>query len=172
MYLLDANVFISANRRFYRFGVVPGFWEWLHQANMRREVASVVSVQKELEAGGDNLTDWVKQHKDLFEHPAQAFVGSSTQLAQWVVNMKYTQLAQRQFFAAADFELVSQAHALGATVVTEERPQPGSRKRVLIPDACDALNVQWTDPFTMLEKCGAKFVLAPESDDSLFGAIG
>lgn len=171
MYLLDANVFISAKRRFYRFKVVPGFWDWLHQANMSREVASVVSVQKELEAGGDDLTEWVKHHKSLFEIPARKFVESSTELAQWVVKGEYTQVAQHQFLAAADFELVAQALALGATVVTEERPQPGSRKRVLISDACDAMGVQWTDPFTMLERCGAKFVLAPESDASLFGSM-
>lgn len=54
-YLLDANVFIEAKRRYYAFDVCPGFWEclvWHHQGAC---VESIDRVKQELELGDDDL---------------------------------------------------------------------------------------------------------------------
>lgn len=48
-YLLDANVFIEAKRRYYAFDICPGFWDALLMQHENAKVASIDRVKKELE---------------------------------------------------------------------------------------------------------------------------
>lgn len=43
--------------------------------------------------------------------------------------------------------------------MTHERPAPEARRRVKIPDACDALGVRCMSPFDMLTDEAATFIL-------------
>ena len=52
VYLLDANVFIQAKRRFYPFDVCPGYWEALCWHREQGTVMSLDKVANELERGG------------------------------------------------------------------------------------------------------------------------
>jgi hypothetical protein len=46
-YLLDANVFIEAEkRRYYRHEVCPGYWDWLKQANQAGLIYSIEHVHR------------------------------------------------------------------------------------------------------------------------------
>ena len=76
------------------------------------------------------------------------------------MGQSYTQAAISEFFAVADYWLVGHALATGYTVVTHEVSEPKSKKKIKIPDACNGVGVKWTNPFEMLEKEGALFVLA------------
>jgi Domain of unknown function (DUF4411) len=40
-YLLDANVFIEAKKRWYGFDFCPGFWAWLDSENKQGKVFSI-----------------------------------------------------------------------------------------------------------------------------------
>lgn len=86
-------------------------------------------------------------------------IPSMQTLAKWARSGHFTAAAADEFLRVADFELVAFAHAHGHTVVTHERPNPLAVKRILIPDACEHLQVPWMDPFTMLRESGTKFVL-------------
>ena len=57
------------------------------------------------------------------------------------------------------YYLVGQGLASGDTVVTQEVPS-GSQKKIKIPDACISLGVKFMNPFTMLRKERARFVLS------------
>ena len=46
---------------------------------------------------------------------------------------------------------------LGATVVTHEKSHPNSKKRVLVPDVCNAFHVPYMDTFDLLECLNVKF---------------
>ena len=39
-YLLDANVFIEAKKRYYGFDFCPGFWQWLVVKNQEGKIFS------------------------------------------------------------------------------------------------------------------------------------
>jgi hypothetical protein len=65
-------------------------------------------------------------------------VGLAT-VSTWVNGAGFKPAAVSEFLAAADYFIVAQALTLGYTVVTHETPDPASRKRVKIPDACSAL---------------------------------
>ena len=79
----------------------------------------------------------------------------------WAASQNYTQAALSAFAAdAADYLLVAFGAAYNFTVVTNERPAPKSRKRVKIPDACDALGVKWDTPWNMFRATGVALRLA------------
>ncbi|WP_167202263.1 DUF4411 family protein [Actinomyces respiraculi] len=50
-------------------------------------------------------------------------------------------------------------HAHACTVVAHETAGSGSRKRVKIPDACQALGVAWVSTFEMLRRTGTRLAL-------------
>lgn len=158
-YLLDANIFITAKNLHYGFDFVPGFWDWLDQSHSHGFVWSTRKVREELLAGEDVLSEWAAQRDSLFLAPDAQVTGSMQRLATWAHSGAYYPTAVSDFLSVADFELVAYAHSHEFTVVTHERPQPGARKRIRIPDACDALNVDWVGPYTMLRERGAQFVL-------------
>jgi predicted nucleic acid-binding protein len=158
-YLLDADVLISAKRNHYRMGICPGFCTWILQAHVSGTVFSIKKVQKELKNMKDALATWAVQN-DAFFLPADSDVAASLAVvSNWTNAQHYKQEAVSDFFNAADYWLVGHALAKGFTVVTHEVPDPQSKRRVKIPDACSGIGVAWTNPFEMLEQEGARFVL-------------
>jgi hypothetical protein len=45
-YLLDANVFIEARRRYYGLDFCPAFWDWLIAASARGAVYSIERIRE------------------------------------------------------------------------------------------------------------------------------
>lgn len=60
VYVLDANVFIEAARRYYAFDIVPVYWDTLVDRAKAGRVLSIDRVKKEIERGKDDLAKWVK----------------------------------------------------------------------------------------------------------------
>lgn len=164
MYLLDANIFISAKNLHYGFDFVPAFWDWLDRGQNAGILCSTGKVRQELKAGADELADWIDARESLFHSADASMVPSMQHLAQWARSGRFSPAAADEFLRVADFELVAFAHAHGCTVVTHERPNPLAKKRIMIPDACQEIGVPWTDPFTMLRQSRAKFTLSPMVD--------
>jgi hypothetical protein len=162
MYLIDANVFIDAKNRYYPFDVVPGFWDWLLFAHGQRKLCTVQAVYDELVNAGDELSSWISSGPQSFTLPTSGIPRQSLEaVSLWASqSLQYTQAAIADFLSIADYFLVAQAHAIGATVVTNEIVGTGSKKRIKVPDACDAVNVSWMNPFKMLRAEGAEFKLS------------
>ncbi len=159
VYLLDANVFIEAKNRYYGFDFCPAFWDWLIQKNDEQIVFSIEAVYKELTEGNDDLSTWAKSYKNtFFLSPDNSTLAQFTTVSTWAMSQDYQQTAINEFFSVGDYFLVS--HALGnqMTVVIHERPS-NSRKKIKIPNACQDLGVQFTNPFEMLRSQNANFVL-------------
>lgn len=159
MYLLDANVFIQAKNLYYGFDFCPAFWSWLDDAHVAQRVFSVQSVGDELLAGADNLATWALERPQTFFLPPDAeALPSLRATSQWAIGAGYEQTAVNTFLQVGDYYLVSQALALGFTVVTHEIAG-NSRKKIKIPDACIGLGVRHMSPFQMLRTEQARFVL-------------
>ena len=156
-YLLDANVFIDAKNRHYGFDFCPGFWDWLVRANAEGRVFSVTKVGDELQ--DDDLAPWAKARGEgFFLAPTKKTLGAFQKINDWLLGAGYPPTAALEFQSVADFYLVAQALADGHAVVTHERPS-GSLKRVKIPDVCAAVGVMCLQPFEMLRREKARFVL-------------
>lgn len=164
MLLLDADTLIQAKNTYYAFDFAPGFWDWLDRGHAAGLLASVEAVGQELKRGHDELADWASARPSFFVQPGTAVPGSIAQLAAWVhVQAQYTAAARQEFLAGAgDLFLIAQAHGGSHTVVTSEQSRPESKKRVMIPGACQAVGVPCVDLFGALRATGGlKLVLSP-----------
>lgn len=160
-YLLDSNVFIEAKQRYYDFGVCPGFWQWLADANAEGRVYSIEKVGAELSAGNDGLSEWASDRGEAVFLPAdEPMLRSLVATVEWARRQPFRPTAINAFADDADAYLVAYAHAHAHTVVTHERPSDGV-KQVKIPNACVGMNVRYINTFEMLRREGARFVLEP-----------
>lgn len=159
MYLLDTNVFVTPKQTYYGFDFVPGFWTSLLSAHTKLSVHSVRSVYLELQDYKDELSQWAETiaPRSLFLEPDDQTVAAITEIIAWANSQDFTEPARREFQASADLELIATAQATGKTVVTLEKSKPESKKSIKIPDVCNAFNIKYTDPFTMLRQLGVSF---------------
>lgn len=158
-YLLDANVLIQAKRLHYGLDFCPAFWDWLVDENQSGRVISIEKVSDEVEAGGDELSDWASHRGDgFFVKPDTALVDALARVSTWATSQGYEPAAVNTFLQVADYYLVAHALAHDDIVVTHEIPST-SKKRIKIPDACLGLGVKFMTPFEMLRTSKARFVL-------------
>ncbi len=158
-YLLDANVFIQAKNLHYGFDFCPAFWDWLDDANSRGIVFSIEKVGDELIAGNDELAKWAGERGTSFFLPPDSPVLSAFgTVSRWVMKQNYDTAAINTFLQVADYYLVAHALAHNFVVVTHEVPANTIRK-VKIPNVCIGLGIRHINPFDMLRREGARFVL-------------
>ena len=114
--------------------------------------------------GEDQLSQWVKQRSSEFFIPPDDEVASAlSTVSDWALaSGKYTEDGARQFLGKADYWLISHALAHGYVVVTHEVPAD-SVNNIKIPNACEALGLEWSNPFAMLRKERVRFVLGNDS---------
>lgn len=161
MYVLDSNAFMEANRLYYAFDIAPGFWTWLGDPSLAGQVASIEAVKDEITAGTGDLVDWARARPTAFWLTDTAsVVAAMAELSAWATDpaRQYRQEAIDEFLDSADYKLIAHALPTGATVVTREQPAPESKKKIKIPDVCNAFDVPWTDPFTLYRALGMRLV--------------
>jgi hypothetical protein len=159
-FLLDANVFIEAHRRYYAFDICPGYWAALIAYHNSSQLCSIDRVRDELLAQTDELARWVQQLPgSFFEATGDPSVSSwFGRLIAWVqAQSRFFLLAKQAFAAGADGWLIAYARAHGFVIVTKEVLNPNIKRRVPIPDVCTAFGVDYTDIFGMLRALGASF---------------
>jgi hypothetical protein len=158
-YLLDANVFMSANNLHYGLDFCPAFWDWLVHHGNTASVFSIDKVADEIEAGQDALSEWAKNAgQALFRRTPPTLAPQFTQVSTWATGQQYTPAAINTFLQAADFYLVAHALAGSHVVVTHEVPA-NSPARIKIPNVCLGLGVRFMTPYQMLRIEQARFVL-------------
>ena len=159
-FVLDANVFIEAHRRYYGLDLCPGFWTCLRHYGGRQRVVSIDRVRAELRAGGDALSEWVKEGpEELFVSSAEQSVGDAfAEIMAWVQgNGQFRREAKAEFAAAADGWLVAYAKVHGAVVVTHEQYSPNVKRRVPLGNVCRAFGMVPQDTFEMLRELDVRF---------------
>lgn len=166
-YLLDANVFIEAKRRYYSFELCPGFWECLISHHQEEDaVLCNDRVKEELLRGKDDLAQWARKGapSSFFASTDDlAVIAAYGDLISWVeAQDQFLVDAKAEFAAVADGWVVAHAKAHDLTVVTQEVFDQNIRKRVPIPNACKALNVPCVDTFSMLIDLGVQFSWKPK----------
>lgn len=161
MYLVDADVLITAKNRYYGFDIVPAFWDWLAEQHTAGRLFMPQRVADELLDGDDELSDWVKsQPASLRLQVEMADQQHLQQVATWANGTTtYAPAAKAGFLAGGDFFLVALGRSRGFTVVTNEVSAPQAKQRIKIPDACQAVGVTCMSPFAMMRTEGARFRL-------------
>lgn len=164
LYLLDANIFITAHHSYYALNMCPGFWNCLiHYYNSGR-ILSIDRVRDELVGYGDELSGWVQNAPlGLFVPSLQEPVTNSyREVMSWVyANDQFSLQAKDEFSRGADGWVVAYARAHSAIVVTLEAYQQNVRRRVPIPNVCDQFDVPRMNTFEMLRELGVRFDWRP-----------
>ena len=137
----------------------PTFWERFREMVNSDEIFTSITVKDEIDKGKDELTEWLKQNapKSFYLSLDADVMAQYTITQNWAKsNSVYTQTALNTFANVADAYLVATAAAKQMTLVTYEGSSPNSKKRVMIPDACNALGVRYCDLNTVLKEMGIK----------------
>jgi len=156
-YVLDANAFIQAKRRFYGLDFCPGYWQALVWYQRRERLCSIDRVRDELLRGGDDLSEWVR---DQFGNAAFAATSTSEvadvfrQMLEWV-------MAQAQFLDPAKDGFQHVADGWLAAFAKAEEFDPVARKKVPLPNVCRAFDVEVITPFEMLRRLNVKLKWQP-----------
>jgi hypothetical protein len=167
-FLLDANVFIEAKRRYYAFDLCPGFWEclvWHHSGACR--ILSIDRVKQELDHGEDDLKDWAASSA-----PSSCFASTNDssvideygRIITWVQEQsQFLPEAKAEFAAGADGWLIAHAKVNNLILVTHETLAPEARRKVPMPNVCEAFAVAYVDTFDMLRELETSFSWEPVS---------
>ena len=155
-YLLDTNIFIQSKNTM-PFDLWPTFWNKFDSLLNSGNVYSIWKVKEEIDKGKDYLCEWVKDHlpKSFFIEMDEDIMRKYVELSNAIrIGTSYREQALYDFSQAADSYLVATAAAKGMTVVTYEGSSPESKKRVLIPDACNKVGVPHCNLNAVLEEMG------------------
>src|SRR5690554_900320 len=134
-FVLDANVFIEASRRYYTFDLAPGFWQRLLRYAAMDRAVSIDRVREELRWGNDDLAAWAERHESLIVTRDDPDV-----ITAYGRTMNWGH-GQHQVFASAnanfakntDAWLVAYAIGKGMIVVTHEQLHPAAKREVYLP---------------------------------------
>ena len=157
-YIFDTNIFIRSKNEM-PMDIWPTFWAKFKEMVNSGQIFTSVMVKDEIDKGKDELTEWVKNNapKSFFLSLDADVMSHYTATQNWArSNPLYNQQALNTFANVADAYLVATAAAKQMTLVTYEASSPFSKKRVMIPDVCNALGVRYCDLNTVLKEMGIK----------------
>ncbi len=160
-YVLDADVLIEAAKRYYAFDITRRFWGALVQHAQTGLLLSIDRVKAEIDRGNDALKDWANNefHSWFISTAEDDVVAAYRRVMQWAYSQtQFTDAAKGEFASGdnADAWVVAYALAKSCTVVTQEQFDPNIRRRIPIPNVCQAFNMQPIDTFQMLRALGVR----------------
>ena len=157
LYLLDANVLITAHHLYYPVDAVPEFWDWLAHQGEAGNIKMPIETFEEVKDGSndadrDLLYAWVQ---DDAHKAAILFDGDvEPQLVQQVTGQYAPDLTDDELEAIGRDPFLI-AHALAdpgnrCVVTTEVSKRRLQRQNRRVPDVCADVGVQCCDTFAML----------------------
>jgi hypothetical protein len=159
-FLLDANVFIEAKRRYYAFDLCPGFWECLKAHHAEGRIYSIDRIFNELADGADDLADWATEMPSgyFLSTEDESVTDGYREVVSWVNGQKqFKEEVKAEFLAIADGWLIAYAKQKGMVVVTHEVYAPDARNKIPMPNICRGFNIDHADTFDMLRELGVQF---------------
>ncbi|MFO1398253.1 MAG: DUF4411 family protein [Burkholderiales bacterium] len=157
LYLLDANVVITASNYYYPIDAVPEFWSWLAHHAANGNIKMPLQVFDEVRDGGDKdnpdpLFEWLQANRDvivLAEEVDPASVGRviTGGYAADLTDDELEQIGKDPFLIA--YALSDPANR--CVVTNEASSTRRVRQNRRIPDVCGALGAQCTNPFVMMK---------------------
>lgn len=150
LYLLDANVLITANNSYYSIDRVPEFWDWLIHVGTQESAKLPVEIFEEIKGGKDALSVWIKdaENKDALLFTEQVNVALVSRVtdegyANDLSDDEVEQLGRDPFLIA-----YALAFPDDRCIVTTEVSKPARRRANRhIPDVCLSMGVKCVDSF-------------------------
>lgn len=156
VFLLDANVFIEAARRYYAFDIVPSFWPKLVMAAETGRVITIDRVREEIVKNNDDLAQWLVDDFSTWiaSSSTPEVVQAYGVIMQWVYDAKrsFISNAKSEFASGADGWLIAYALVQSCCLVTHEAYKPDIQRKVPIPNVCRAFGIPYVDTFALMRE--------------------
>jgi hypothetical protein len=163
LYLLDANILITAANTYYGISRVPEFWSWLQHQGTSGHIKIPIEMYEEVRKEDDELLDWVKN--DTNRNSLVFDEASKPDLVQRVVKEGYAndladdeveKLGRDPFLIA--YGLVDVNRCITTTEVSKPSRQRHNRH---IPDVCGSLKLNCCGPWDLNRHLGFKTTWKP-----------
>jgi hypothetical protein len=149
LYLLDANVLISAHEDYYGIDQVPQFWDWLLKVAKAGQVKMPFEIHQEIAISEGPLSSWItvaakkkalvldeEVDQDLVERVLNDGYGPNLN------DCELEKVGQDPFLVAYALAVADRV------VVTKEVSSPSKRRaNRKVPDVCSDLGVTWMKDF-------------------------
>jgi len=160
LYLLDANVLITANSAYYPLDQIPEFWSWVHHQATSNRIKIPREIMDEIKAGrkdDDLLLDWICDPEIeaalLLNEAVDAALAQHSDAASYAPDLHDDEVEKigRDPFLIA----YALANSEDRTVVTTEVSRPSAqRANRKVPDVCQAVGVKNCGPFELNKALG------------------
>jgi hypothetical protein len=170
LYLIDANVVITAHNLYYPIDVVPEFWSWLVYQAEKSVIKMPVEVFEEVRDGStdeekDLLYGWISDEHN--KSALQLDEEVNPDIVAEVVSSGYAPDLTDQELEQIGRDPFLIAYALAAkdercVVTTETSASTKQRQNRKIPDVCATFGVECCDPFSMFKALKFSTAWKPE----------
>jgi hypothetical protein len=161
LYLLDANVLITAQNQYYAIDMVPQFWDWLVHMGRKGDLKLPIETLDEVKEGAkkrkDDLSVWICQesiddalllNEDVDINNVQVVI--ATAYAPDLNDAEVEQIGQDPFLIAHAY-----LDPRNRCVVSNESIAPTrTRANRRVPNACADVGVNCCNTFEMLRRLG------------------
>lgn len=155
LYLLDANVLITAHNQYYPIDRIPEFWAWLAHNGTAGVLKMPLETFEEVRDGGENdrLFAWIQDADN--KAAVLLMADADPVLVRRVLEEGYAPDLQDDELEQIGRDPFLIAYALASPadrcIVTTEVSAPAKqRQNRRIPDVCDSFGVQCCDTFKMM----------------------
>jgi hypothetical protein len=156
-FLLDANIFIEAYRRYYSFDIAPAFWSALKQNAEADLLVSIDRIYDEINHydDDDELKRWANsEFRSWFISTDNEEVFKAyREVIEWVMGQtQFTEPAKAEFASVGDSWLIACAKTHDYIIVTHEGYDANIKRKIPIPNVCRAFGITYIDTFEMLRR--------------------
>lgn len=163
LYVLDTSVLTQAHRVYYTFDIAPAFWNFLIDTAKARKIISIDRVSDEILKGKDDLAEWAKNRFSFafenIKNDSDVLINYGN-LMKWANEQsQFTQAAKDEFARVnnADPWIIAYAMSKNSVVVPQEVLNKEIKRKIPIPNVCDAFNVKYINTFALLRELNFRF---------------
>jgi hypothetical protein len=142
---------LSYARR-YPPDIFPGVWESVSSLADCGFLISSEEVKRELDAQEDIVTEWARNHPQLFIPLYTEIQHKAAEILGWYPNL----LDIKNQKSSADAFIIATAIVYNCAVVTEELPAGDGSKLLKIPNVCKHINILYINLLDMFRQEGVK----------------
>lgn len=164
VYVIDSNFFIQAHRASYPLDIAFSFWNKVRQLAEQGKIISIDKVRSEIYDKNDALEEWCKNNlPDDFFKDTSVVIEEYRQVSLWAISRSdhYLQNALTEFLDAdeADAFIVAYAFAdrRNRIIVTQEVSRPEMKRKIKIPEPCEAFDVKFVNVMDMFRQLQETF---------------